>query len=101
MRLGVHALTEVVPPPRPPAGVLRPYAPADRPLIESWVDGFLVDTGHPAVFGSSGADRLIDAGHLYLWDDRGPTTMVAAIGPTPNGIRVSAVYTPPELRGRG
>jgi predicted GNAT family acetyltransferase len=27
--------------------------------------------------------------------------MAAHTGPTPNGVRVGAVYTPPELRGRG
>jgi predicted GNAT family acetyltransferase len=27
--------------------------------------------------------------------------MVGSTGPTPNGIRIGPVYTPPELRGRG
>lgn len=101
MRQGVHALTAVVPPPNPPAGALRPYEEADRPLVEHWVDGFLIDTGHPSVLGRSGADRLISAGRLHLWDDGQPRSMVAALGPTPNGVRISAVYTPPQLRGRG
>jgi uncharacterized protein len=36
-----------------------------------------------------------------VWDRSGPVSMASATGATPNGIRVSAVYTPPEHRGRG
>jgi hypothetical protein len=39
---------------------------------------------------------------LYVWEDGGrPVSMTGASGRTPNGIRIGAVYTPPELRGRG
>jgi predicted GNAT family acetyltransferase len=50
------------------------------------------------------ADRFI-AGvggrALYLWDDGGPVSMTMAAAVTPHGSRIGAVYTPPELRGRG
>jgi hypothetical protein len=36
-----------------------------------------------------------------LWEDGEPVSLAAAGGPTPNGIRIGPVYTPPELRGRG
>ena len=36
-----------------------------------------------------------------MWDHGGPVSMASATGPTPNGIRVNGVYTPPEHRGRG
>jgi predicted GNAT family acetyltransferase len=37
-----------------------------------------------------------------LWEDGGePVSLAGWGGPTPNGIRVGPVYTPPELRGRG
>ncbi|MDQ3529019.1 MAG: GNAT family N-acetyltransferase, partial [Actinomycetota bacterium] len=41
------------------------------------------------------------ASHALLWDDGGPVSLAAAVGPTPNGIRIVSVYTPPPLRGRG
>jgi predicted GNAT family acetyltransferase len=41
-------------------------------------------------------------GGFLLWVDGGETVSVSGWGgPTPNGIRVGPVYTPPELRGRG
>jgi predicted GNAT family acetyltransferase len=45
-----------------------------------------------------GAD---DAGFL-LWADGGGVVSASGWGgPTPNGIRIGPVYTPPALRGRG
>ena len=35
------------------------------------------------------------------WDDERPVSLAGYGGPTPNGIRIGPVYTPPELRGRG
>lgn len=35
------------------------------------------------------------------WDEGRPVSFAGYTGPTPNGIRVGPVYTPPELRGRG
>jgi hypothetical protein len=38
----------------------------------------------------------------YLWEvDGTPVSMCQALGPTPHGIRIGAVYTPPEHRRRG
>jgi predicted GNAT family acetyltransferase len=39
---------------------------------------------------------------LRLWYDNGkPVSIAGYSGPTPNGIRVGPVYTPPEYRGQG
>ena len=38
---------------------------------------------------------------LYLLDDGGPRCMVGISGYTPNGARISGVYTPDEFRNRG
>lgn len=48
-------------------------------------------------------NRLLDptAGGLYLWLDDDPVCMVGYTGPTPHGMRVGPVYTPPVHRGRG
>ena len=40
-------------------------------------------------------------GAWLVWDDGGPVSLAAYGNPTPSGIRVGPVYTPPELRGRG
>lgn len=93
---------------RPPAGVqgaMRRATDRDRSLLVTWflafarealgedddawvherVDGFLRGPGRG----------------LYLWEHQGPVSMAGYTGPTPNGIRVTAVYTPPERRNRG
>ena len=38
---------------------------------------------------------------IALWEPRADPSRSSASGPTPNGIRIGPVYTPPELRGRG
>ena len=39
---------------------------------------------------------------ILLWEDGGePVSLAGWGGPTPNGIRIGPVYTPPALRGRG
>jgi predicted GNAT family acetyltransferase len=39
---------------------------------------------------------------MYLWEVEGERVALAAyVGPTPNGIRINTVYTPPERRRRG
>jgi predicted GNAT family acetyltransferase len=39
---------------------------------------------------------------ILLWEEDGePVSLAGWGGPTPNGVRVGPVYTPPELRGRG
>ena len=50
----------------------------------------------------SAADRYIASGTMHLWlVDHTPVACAAAVGPTPNGIRIGPVYTPPENRRRG
>jgi hypothetical protein len=51
------------------------------------------------------ADRMIQHSErrgLGFWEDGGQGVSFAAYGnPTPHGIRIAPVYTPPEVRGRG
>jgi predicted GNAT family acetyltransferase len=100
----IFRLTAVVPP-RPCSGRVRPAASADRPLILDWVDAFMREALEPAdraaVEGMT--DRWL-AGRgrtVYLWED-GEVVSLAGIGsPTPHGVRVGPVYTPPARRNRG
>jgi predicted GNAT family acetyltransferase len=40
-------------------------------------------------------------GGVYVWEDGEPVSLAGYGGPTPNGIRIGPVYTPPAYRGRG
>jgi uncharacterized protein len=58
--------------------------------------------------GRDGAEEAVEhkltapTSGFLLWEDGGETVSLAGWGgPTPNGIRIGPVYTPPELRGRG
>jgi len=104
---GVYALEKVRPVPRPP-GALREATQRDRQLALDWFVAFSEevleedDPGRlePAKF----LDQRLGAEHggIVLWEDGGrPVALAGWGGPTPNGIRVGPVYTPPELRGRG
>jgi len=71
-----------------------------KPFLATWVGGFRKDTGE-GEFSLAELDTAISSGRLFIWMDGEPTSMAAWTGPTPNGVRISMVYTPPELRRRG
>jgi predicted GNAT family acetyltransferase len=92
----------------PPTGVAgrpRLYADADRELVVGWLRAFVAEALPP----DSAEDarefldrRLADpASTLLLWDDGGPVSLAVSGSPTPHGIRIGPVYTPPERRRRG
>ncbi len=92
----------------PPAGVsgrARVATKADRDLLIAWVDAFIAEALEPR--GPDEAAALVDRAFRtgsrtwYLWEDGEPVSVAAAGGPTPNGIRIGPVYTPPERRGGG
>ena len=101
----IYRLRQVIPP-RPVPGFMRLANPSDRDLIAQWVHDFMSEAlGEDDRPGAErSADRWV-AGHggsLYLWEDDGAVASLAGVrGPTPHGIRVGPVYTPPELRGHG
>lgn len=91
----------------PPAGVpgeLVPATTADEPLLATWVAGFARDTGG-AVRGDAAAvlrRRIAAGGQVYGWRVDGRLVAMDWINePVAGVVRVSGVYTPPELRGRG
>lgn len=102
----IYELTEVLPV-RNPGGNMRPSTDADYTLITEWIAQFaqesLVEVDNPAAFAEGiVAGRTADPeSGFFLWDDAGPVSLLGFTGPTPTGIRVAPVYTPPHLRGRG
>jgi predicted GNAT family acetyltransferase len=90
------------------SGELIRATAADRDLLVRWT----LDFGLEALGDGdlAEAERTVDARlvtddpqarGLYLWVDGAPVSFAGYAGPTPHGIRVGPVYTPPELRGRG
>ena len=100
----IYEASEVLPT-RPVAGWPRPYEPADRQLVIEWMDAFMAEAmpGAPEGDGASFVARKEAgaSGELVLWEDDGPVSLAGYGAPSPNGMRVGPVYTPPGLRGRG
>jgi uncharacterized protein len=101
----IYRLERVILPQGVP-GAVRLGTTFDRDLLVAWVDAFLGEALERRSPEESGVlvDRSFRTGTRtwYLWEDGGrPVSVAATSGPTPNGIRVGPVYTPPELRGRG
>lgn len=100
----VYRLERVKPPNGVP-GTVRLATEKDRDLLVAWVHAFAMealDRADPDQ-ASEMVDRSFRTGTRtwYLWDDGGPVSVAAAGGPTPNGIRIGPVYTPPDRRRRG
>lgn len=101
----IYEATEVIPP-RPVPGRMRFAEDRDRDVVAEFVAGFFEE----ALPGSTDGDaeawvarrRSQPDTYTALWDDGGKVVTLAGFGsPTPNGMRVGPVYTPPGLRGRG
>jgi predicted GNAT family acetyltransferase len=112
---GTHGLStrqrsyvlEAVTPPEDVPGSLRRAHVEDRDLMVGWMLGF----DEEAMGSESGRQHMVELVDAmltsptrtgYLWDVEGtPVSMCQAVGGTPHGIRIGAVYTPPEHRRRG
>jgi len=101
MRQGIYRLDRVCLPAQLARGCLRRAELPDLPLISRWGAAFASDVGMPHYQPLVDFARAIEKGGFHLWQDGEPRSMALATGRTPNGIRVGAVYTPPEFRKRG
>jgi GNAT superfamily N-acetyltransferase len=83
-------------------GQFRQAGPRDRGLMILWNRAFSAEIGEPADDTELRVDRGLAAGRLWLWEDAGETVSMAdGRGPVAGVVRVSGVYTPPEMRKRG
>jgi predicted GNAT family acetyltransferase len=86
-------------------GESRVATAADRDLVLAWVQAFADEAGSQPTHAERVVDARFgegDASGFLLWeDDSKPVSLAGWVGPTPNGIRVGPVYTPPERRRRG
>jgi predicted GNAT family acetyltransferase len=84
---------------------VRDYHDADHDLVASWVRAFVSEARPPGPVGDP--DEWVERraadpdGGIVLWDDGGAVSLASFGSPTPTGIRIGMVYTPPERRGRG
>jgi uncharacterized protein len=107
MRQGIYSLEQVLPPPSAP-GSARVATEDDRERAVRWWIDFADEVLHEGGPGRERAAASVDhrlsspSAGMLLWEDGGePVSIAGWGGPTPNGIRIGPVYTPPELRGRG
>lgn len=104
----IYALSAVIPPP-PAPGSMRLATVADRGQVLGWFRAFSEEVLHPGDNDDgTRLQRSVDArlrsedAGMALWElDGRPVSLAGFGGPTPNGIRIGPVYTPPELRGQG
>ncbi len=87
-----------------PQGNFRKASMDDLDVIADWIYQF----NREADIGDSTPDqalmvahRRIEVGELFVWETNEPVSLAGSARPTPKGVAVNAVYTPPEFRGRG
>jgi uncharacterized protein len=87
------------------SGTLREASVEDRELLIEWWQAFVDEALHESAVerADHAVDHRLDAREAgaVIWDDGAPVSFAAFGGPTPNGIRIGPVYTPPEHRRRG
>jgi predicted GNAT family acetyltransferase len=108
MAQGVYAL-HVVREVRVATGRARAATEADEELLVPWLQAFSREALPEPNRDESRLRQMLlarlsggpDEG-LRLWEAGGePVSMAGFGGPTPNGIRIGPVYTPPDHRGNG
>ncbi|MBE9043114.1 GNAT family N-acetyltransferase [Pleurocapsales cyanobacterium LEGE 10410] len=85
------------------AGQLRLAEESDRDLLTNWIQAFeqeALGDNEPESNHQLWFERHLENKSLFVWQDKIAVSMAAYSGATPNGIRINAVYTPPEHRGK-
>jgi uncharacterized protein len=103
LRTRLYRLDRVIPPVAV-HGYLRVAQPEDISLIARWIEAFQEEALHESVEQEEvlrQAERFINDGNLFIWDDRDPVCMAASVRSTRHGVSVNAVYTPPQQRRKG
>jgi predicted GNAT family acetyltransferase len=105
---GIYELGRVEPVPQA-AGTRRAATADDFALVMDWMVAFGDEVLVEDDPGRTEARNFVEhrlreggPGGFELWVDGGEVVSLSGWGgPTPHGIRIGPVYTPPELRGRG
>jgi hypothetical protein len=98
----VYRLSGITPGGEGPAGRPRVATAADRPLLVEWLRAFRNEVGQLTGAPEATADELLGYTGATFWEaGDSPVAMAAVTRPVARTVRVSMVYTPPELRHRG
>lgn len=108
MKQRIYKLEQVIFP-QGIAGEFRWATQDDYPFLVEWHKGFITDAGLIPTSSDQSQKtirRFLDSDpkerRLGIWQVDGvPVSMSGYMGSTPNGMRVGAVYTPPEYRKKG
>ncbi len=108
VKLRIYKLTEVIFP-QNVVGQMRWAREADFEMLVDWYIGFITDVGLTITTPDRAPmiiRRFLDSDpkerRLAIWEVDGlPVSMAGYMGSTPNGMRIGAVYTPPEYRKKG
>ena len=99
----IHQLKTVIAV-RKASGSFRLVEKSDRSLITKWIQAFELEAlgdSEPKSDPSTWFEKNLKKKSLYIWQDKVPVSIAAFGGATANGVKVNAVYTPPEYRGKG
>ncbi|MBN1240135.1 MAG: GNAT family N-acetyltransferase [Gammaproteobacteria bacterium] len=96
-----YSATRVEDPPARAPGTLRIAGQEDVSWLRPWATAYASEVWASAVDVPAFFDRRVATRSMYVWDHGGPCAVAAVSGATPNSSRISAVYTPPQHRGRG
>ncbi len=89
------------------AGHFRRATEADRALLMKWIIAFEKEAFGSVVTDEANREKTVNAmltspiRGAYFWEDGEQVSFSAYGNPTPHGVRIGPVYTPPEYRGRG
>ena len=87
------------------AGARRLATLADLDLVARWIVAFnqeaLGETMSDLVATRQRVQVRITDQTFFLWEDGEPVALAGITRPTPHGIGIGPVYTPPQQRGRG
>jgi predicted GNAT family acetyltransferase len=104
MEQRIYQATDATDPFKAP-GQMRDATAADRETYVGWFRAFHEEVGGIMGDVEASVDLRLEGppstGLVSWWHDGALVSMSGWGAPTPNGIRVGPVYTPPGLRGRG
>ncbi|MGB3756280.1 MAG: GNAT family N-acetyltransferase [Rivularia sp. (in: cyanobacteria)] len=83
-------------------GNLRLATANDKEILKSWHDAFCLEAlGEIESDSKSWAEKVLQKGTAYFWQDEIPVSIACSTRLTANGAGISMVYTPPEHRKQG
>lgn len=102
LQMHIYKLERVIWPEPMPPGRLRQAVSQDIPWVEDWLYRFHKEAlkleDRQAIHRT--AEDVISSHSLHVWEvDGRPVSMASGRRPSPHGIVIAMVYTPPEFRG--